>query len=188
MPNKTVFFCGPHTCGKTTILRTLKNEGFFQEIGSEIGKDIYYVRKIVTGEQGEDFEWEVTNLELERDKNFLNISGLVGIETWHPGNLAYVAVRNPNIINDLANAMKTSPLINSAIGIYLDISPDVIYERTKTFINKKEWAKNFYSEINKHLPMCFEKLKNKKKIIKINAEGNLEDIIKEIKMQILKFL
>ena len=188
MPNKTVFFCGPHTCGKTTILKTLKNEGFFKEIGSEIGKDIYYIRKLVTSEQSEDFEWEVTNLELERDKKFLNISGLVGIETWHPGNLAYVAVRNPQILDKIAEAMKKSPLINSAFGIYLDIPPNTIFQRTKTFKNNREWAQNFYSEINKHLPMCFEKLGLTERIIKIDASEDFDNVLSEVKSQIVKLL
>ena len=84
--------------------------------------------------------------------------------------------------------MKKSPLINSAFGIYLDIPPNIIFQRTKTFKNNKEWAKNFYSEINKHLPMCFEKLGLTERIIKIDASGDFDYVLSEVKSQILKFL
>ena len=188
MKNKIVFLCGPHTTGKTTILRTLKAENFFQEIGSEIGKDLYYERKLVTSTQDENFEWEVCNLELERDKKFSQIPGLIGIETWHPGNLAYAAVRNPAVIEKLAQQMKKSPLLNSAVGIYLDIPREVIFERTKTFQNDRDWAADFYSKINSLLPQCIEMLGLTERVFKMSATENFDVVLSKVRQKILQII
>lgn len=183
-----IFFCGPHTAGKTTILKTLKAENFFVEIGLEIGKELYYKRKLVTSEQGADFEFEVTNLELERDKKFLHTAGLVGVESWHVGNLAYATLRNPAIVDELAEKMKTSPLINFAKGIYLDVPCEKIFERTKTFADNRQWAAEFYSKINGFIPQCLEKLGLEKNFVKVDASRNFNSVINEVKLQISKML
>ena len=87
-----VFFCGPHCGGKTSILRDLYKEGIISEYGSEIGKDLFYQRHIDTALQGEDFEKEITNMEISRDNEYSRKQGVIGIESWHPGNLAYAMI------------------------------------------------------------------------------------------------
>ena len=184
MSDKIIFFCGPHTAGKTTILQRLKEENILQEIAPEIGKELYYKRKFITKAQNADFEIEVTEMELERDKKIFQGSSIVGVETWHPGNLAYATVRNPQIVDALAEKMKKSPLIDSAVGIYLDIPKDLIFQRTKTFQQDREWAADFYSKINSVLPQCFQKLGLSEKIIKIDATKNLEEVFEVVKIKI----
>ena len=98
MEQKIIFFCGPHCSGKTSILKALHQSNFISYYGLEIGKDLFYKRKLNTASQGEEYELEVTSLELERDFLIAPMKGIIGIETWHPGNLAYAMVRNPNIV------------------------------------------------------------------------------------------
>ena len=58
-------------------------------------------------------------LELERDNKLVNHDGIIGIETWHPGNLAYALVRNPDCVDDLIKLAKQSSLLPSAKGLWL---------------------------------------------------------------------
>ena len=181
---KAIFLCGPHTSGKTSILKRLKEEHFFQRIELEIGKELYYQRKFSTERQGEDFEREVTRLELERDRKITEVDHFVGIETWHPGNLAYAMVRNPHMVDELAERMKKSPLIDSIMGIYLDIPREIIFQRTKTFQADREWAADFYSKINGYLPQCIEKIGLSDRTIHLRATGTFEEVLMEVKTKI----
>ena len=110
-----MFICGPHASGKTSILRALERDNVITGCGYEIGKEIFYRDKGIPDKRDEAFEVELTKMELERDIYFANLPGVSASETWHPGNLAYVAVRNPKSFSRLAALMRTSAFLRTDI-------------------------------------------------------------------------
>lgn len=184
---KLVFICGTHATGKTSILKKLEASSIISERGSELGKDLYYQRNFKTEEQGAEFEKEIVELELERDNRIKEKEGIIAVETWHPGNLAYADIRNKEIIKELIEDVNSSPFIEKAIGIWLRVPIDEVIKRTKTFEDKKEWAREFYEEIDVNIGKFLKKLNllDKTYIVDANKSFNnvysdVEDIIKKI--------
>lgn len=182
-----IFFCGPHCSGKSSLLGALYNEGLFSFCGNEIGKELFYQRKFSTEEQDEQFEFEVSHDELKRDAECARMRGLIGIETWHPGNLAYAMVRNPNSVSKLISLMKESPLIPNAYGIRLTIPSEVIFARTKTFQDNRTWAADFYTKIDNCLDSCLVQLGLQNKCVHIDATQEFNIVMKEVKKTIESF-
>ena len=174
-----MFVCGPHCSGKTSLLKELYSRGFIGLRGSEIGKDLYYERKFHTENQSYEFEIEVASRELQRDRSFSTMEGFIGVETWHPGNIAYAAVRNPDSVSELIEMAKKSPFITDAIGIWLRIPKDVIKQRTQTFKDSKEWAGEFYNKIDSKLENILEELNLLSKTICIDANRPKVEVIDE---------
>lgn len=177
---RLIFVCGPHCSGKTSLLKELNSSGTIIGRGSEIGKDLYYERKFLTEAQNHDFEMEVATRELERDLYYANQDGVVGVETWHPGNIAYAAVRNPDSVSELMAMARKSPFINEATGIWLRIPKDVIEERTQTFRDSKEWAGEFYNKIDSKLEYILDNLGLLSKTICIDASKSKEEVLEEV--------
>lgn len=180
------YVCGAHCSGKTSILKDLYQEGVISERGSEIGKDIYYQRGIDTASQGEKFEIEITEMEVARDKEYMEKEGVIGIESWHPGNLAYAMVRNPSIVPKLIQRMKKSPLLSCSYGIHLCVSRENIYSRTKTFYENPEWAADFYTRIEKSLEEALKSLNLFEKCFIINSDRSYCDVYSDVKILIKK--
>jgi len=181
------FICGPHCSGKTSLLQTLKREGVLTQWGAEIGKELFYQRKFATEQQDAAFELEVTELELARDATYMAGDGLVGIETWHPGNLAYAAVRNPDALKMLVQRMKTSPLLPDIRGIRLSVSRDTILQRTHTFQGDREWAADFYSRIEGKLDECIQQLGLQDRVRWIDANRDFEVILRNVRLVLSDF-
>lgn len=178
---ESVFFCGPHCSGKTSILRALEHEGVLAQWEPEIGKELFYQRKFATEQQGIAFELEVTERELARDAICMVRKGLIGIETWHPGNLAYAAVRNPDAVEILVKRMKTSPLLSDVYGIRFSVSWDTIFRRTSTFRGDREWAADFYSKIEGKLDMCLHRLGLESRVRWIDANQDFDAVLRQVR-------
>lgn len=185
--SETIFFCGGHCAGKTSLLKTLTKEHVLDDWAFEIGKDLFYKRKLETATQGEAFEMEVSRLELERDLRLNNSEGLIGIETWHPGNLAYATVRNPDSVPKLIELIKKSPLLEKSQGIWLRVSAEKIFERTKTFNQNRSWAAEFYTKIDRAMARCLDALGLKDKVILVNADREFDLVYADVKLAIEKF-
>ena len=181
MDNQTlIYICGPHTAGKTSILKILKDDSTIDFTGGEIGKELYYERLLKTEEQNEDFELEVTQRELERDsfifrQKFKNSV----VESWHVGNLAYAMVRNPHSIEKLVTLINTSPFLQRSYGIWLRVSAENIIKRTKTFSKDKEWAAEFYTRIDSKMESCFQTL-NLSGYCVVDANRDFDIIMKDV--------
>lgn len=180
------FLCGPHTSGKTSILKRLVEDGILSTWGSEIGKELFYERRFSTAEQDENFEFEVTMKELTRDFIYRRKGLTVGIETWHPGNLAYATERNPGFVDTLIRHMKTSPFLETAFGIRFTISQENIIKRTQTFKNDVEWAGMFYSRIGEQLEACIGRLGLARNCVTVDANTELEEVYRVVKTIITK--
>lgn len=176
-----MFICGPHASGKTSILRALERDNIITGCGYEIGKEIFYRDKGIPDKRDEAFEVELTKMELERDIYFANLPGVSMSETWHPGNLAYVAVRNPKSFRRLSALMRTSPLIDTAWGIKLLTTPEQMHERTKTFIDNKEWAVDFHSRVGEKIDECLYELGLMARTITLDTSGGLEHVVERVK-------
>jgi hypothetical protein len=172
-----VFVCGAHATGKTSLLRRLAGAGVITRRGAEIGKDLYYERRLETDTQGPGFEWEVAIRELARDVAFCGCPGPIGIETWHPGNLAYAAVRNPLTVERLAAQVRRSPLLARARGIWLRMPADFIKERSRTFADRADWAADFYRRIDLELGTCLDLLRLRERTVEVDARGQLEEVV-----------
>ena len=176
-----MFICGPHASGKTSILRALERDNIITGCGYEIGKEIFYRDKGIPDKRDEAFEVELTKMELERDMYFANLPGVSMSETWHPGNLAYVAVRNPKSFRRLSALMRTSPLIDTAWGIKLLTTPEQMHERTKTFSDNKEWAVDFHSRVGEKIDDCLYELGLMARTITLDTSGGLDYVVERVK-------
>lgn len=182
-----IFLCGAHCAGKTSMLKALTEAHVLDGWQFEIGKDLFYKRKLKTAIQGEAFELEVTDRELQRDAELIRAAGLIGIETWHPGNLAYAMIRNPDSVPKLIALMKTSPLLERAHGIWLRVSPENIFARTKTFNQDRTWAAEFYTKIDGVTARCLQELGLENKVVEIDANGNFDSVVDNVKLAIENF-
>ncbi len=187
---KLFFICGAHCAGKTSIIKKLYNENKVDFAGYEIGKQFYYERKkngFKTESADVNFEFEVFEAEAERDIYLNNNKGKFVVETWHPGNLAYVFERSPNYFNDMLQKAYDNIFLldNMEIqGIWLNVSKENIYKRTKTFADNKEWAVDFYTRINNYIGLALDELGllNKVKIVDANKsfENTYQKVLKII--------
>lgn len=173
-----IFVCGIHSCGKTTLLQYLKQNAHVSFKGTEIGKDLFYQRKLHPEDQDVAFELEIARRELERDNTIMGKNGVVAVESWHPGNLAYAHVRNPSCVNNLIDLTINSPLLPFAHGIWLRMPPAEIKKRSKTFKNDTEWAIKFYKKIDQNIERSLKSLNLYDRTIVINALQPTSKIIK----------
>jgi hypothetical protein len=177
---KLFYICGAHCCGKSTILKRLEQNGDITLRGSEIGNDLFRERLFLTEEANEDFEFEVAHLELQRDFEIVNSKGIVGVETWHPGNIAYAAIRNPTIVSSLLEIARKSPFIDQAYGVWITIDKGVIKKRTKLFQERTDWAPDFYSRINSQIEVCLRLLKLMDRVEIIDGNESIETVINDV--------
>ena len=92
---------GPHGAGKSTLGKALARElqlPFHEEVGWELARDASWRSAEQTAEHSaEAFDVEVFRRELQRDLAWARGQPRV-VETWHPGNLAYAALRSPRAV------------------------------------------------------------------------------------------
>lgn len=184
MDNLPIFFCGPHCSGKTSILKDLHKEGLLSEIGLEIGKELFYQRHIDTASQGEEFEKEITQMEIKRDVEYAKRRGTIGIESWHSGNLAYAMVRNQSVVPYLLQEIKKSPMLPLAYGICFHVSWENIFLRTQTFKGSQKWAADFYTQIGSCLNECLNHLGLMEKCVFVDANRPYGDVYSDVRMAV----
>ncbi len=180
------FICGAHCAGKTSIIKKLYNDNVINFAGYEIGKEFYYERKkngFNTQTAIVDFEYEVLSAELERDRYLNELEGKFVVETWHPGNLAYVYERSPeyykSILHEVNNNIWLLDNLNIK-GIWLEVSKANIYKRTKTFKENRMWAADFYNRLNSYIGLSIYSLGLENKVIRVDANDSLENTYKKV--------
>lgn len=106
-----VVVVGPHAVGKSSTCRALARRlglPFDPEIGAELAQDpTWRAQDGLAEDPQERFDREVLAREIARDRQRL---GPAVVETWHPGNLAYAAQRNPRVAADGLAALRRHPL------------------------------------------------------------------------------
>lgn len=184
-PDKLFFICGPHCAGKTSIIRRLKEDGVAGYTGHEIGKELFYEQQkngFRPDDHRNDFEELVHSAEINRDKLIHNRKGIKVIETWHPGNLAYVLVRSSHLYESFISRVKSeSPVFNvNLTGIRLSLDPELISKRTRTFSENPAWAVDFYRKIENILDKPIHDLNLDKRTHIVDASGNFDAVYNQV--------
>ena len=108
-PVHTLVLIGPHGSGKTTLGLCLGNQLGWRrdvEIGEVLRREALSRNDNAHALASQpDFDLEVTRAELRRDAASI---GPRIIETWHPGNLAYAQLRNPDLAKHLEPVLRNA--------------------------------------------------------------------------------
>ena len=98
-----ILLLGPHGAGKTTLGRALSKHcgwAFHEELGKTLANDPTFRPPSVRAcELQPTFDREVFAREMERDFLFdaVQREQVRIVETWHPGNFGYAALRSPEV-------------------------------------------------------------------------------------------
>jgi hypothetical protein len=179
-----LFVCGPHAAGKTSVLTALHTARVLTFVGPEIGKQLFSERRLDTAAQPAEFEIEVTRNELARDRRLADMNGVIAVETWHPGNLAYAAVRNPACVPVVSRIARRSPLLARAGGVWLRIPPVRVAERTPLFGDRAKWAADFYARVDANIGSALESLGLMGRTVRIDAQAPLDEVVARVKAAI----
>lgn len=91
--------------GKTTLAEFISQQDsryvFYPEIGRKVREEVDYN----TLQSGDAFDREVMRREFERDNLIIDEVKIPLIETWHTGNIGYVAARSPQLLNTYVSAL-----------------------------------------------------------------------------------
>lgn len=187
MKKTILVFNGIHGAGKTTLAKNLAERHpstfiFYPEIGGQLRQEVDYNSL----ESGEDFDREVMRRELERDEMIiLQSPGKIPlIETWHFGNIGYVAVRSPGLISEYIRALKIQLQFFRPIPVFVDISWQVFRSRITERIKPTQVEEliNFYRGISDEIRGIYNEFNID--YILIRNDGELNKSIKLLEGEI----
>lgn len=120
---KIFVFNGIHGSGKTTLVENFALQHpetyvFYPEVGRRLREEVDYNSL----ESGEDFDREVMRRELERDRLLLAETRIPLVETWHIGNIGYLAARSPRLIAEYEATLKKQLIFFDPVAVFVDIS------------------------------------------------------------------
>jgi adenylate kinase family enzyme len=127
---KIFVFNGIHGSGKTTLAENLALQHpetyvFYPEVGRKLREEVDYNSL----ESGEDFDREVMRRELERDKLLLAETRIPLVETWHIGNIGYLAARSPQLITEYDATLRKQLGFFDPVAVFVDISWQTFRQR-----------------------------------------------------------
>jgi adenylate kinase family enzyme len=127
---KIFVFNGIHGSGKTTLAENLALQHpetyvFYPEVGRKLREEVDYNSL----ESGEDFDREVMRRELERDKLLLAETRIPLVETWHIGNIGYLAARSPQLITEYEATLRKQLGFFDPVAVFVDISWQAFRQR-----------------------------------------------------------
>jgi thymidylate kinase len=175
---KIVVFNGIHGSGKTTVARLAAEKlgaRFFCEIGGQLRNEVNYNCL----ESSEPFDQEVIRRELDRDRALIGSNCLPLVETWHPGNLAYIFTRSPRLAIGYLDKIKNQLNQLDPIIVHLSIAPDTFLRRATEKVAKDQLPElqAFYQEIERNLFLAYRALGISP--IVISNDGALEDAVEQ---------
>jgi len=179
---KTIYvFNGRHGAGKTTLAKNLAERypdifAFYPEIGRQVREEVSYNAL----QSGMDFDIEVMRRELERDHNLLTETKIPLVETWHIGNIGYLAARSPDLIPEYKTYLIEQLRLFKPRAIFVEISDDVfrsrITERIKSDqVNRLIEFYDIITQTTRHLYRDFNI-----PFITINNEGLLREVMAKL--------
>ncbi len=126
-PPRFVVLTGMHTSGKTTASRLLSSIGYLAhgEIGWAHRQAILDARdgELLVGQELDGFDRTILGCELLRDEFISSARSLRhSVESWHIGNLAYAAVRSPDVVPALEAAFFDRSLQMKPLVIHLTVN------------------------------------------------------------------
>lgn len=127
---KIFVFNGIHGSGKTTLAENLALQHpetyvFYPEVGRKLREEVDYNSL----ESGEDFDRVVMRRELERDKFLLAETRIPLVETWHIGNIGYLAARSPQLITEYEVTLRKQLGFFDPVAVFVDISWQTFRQR-----------------------------------------------------------
>lgn len=127
---KIFVFNGIHGSGKTTLAENLALQHpetyvFYPEVGRKLREEVDYNSL----ESGEDFDREVMRRELERDKLLLTETRIPLVETWHIGNIGYLAARSPQLITEYEVTLRKQLEFFDPVAVFVNISWQTFRQR-----------------------------------------------------------
>lgn len=130
-----VVLVGPHGAGKTTFGRHLARQTgwpFHDEIGKALAQDPKFRPKERTAaDRQPDFDLEVYTREVARDVAFEaeHRDSVRVVETWHPGNLAFAALRSPRVVLTMTPYVRFGVDWTRVVLVPLEASREVLEAR-----------------------------------------------------------
>lgn len=144
---KIIIFNGIHGAGKTSLAQELCQRfrsrfQFFSEVGGQIRQEVSY--NVL--ESGDNFDKQVMSREFTRDKMVLKCVSVPIIETWHPGNLAFIHQRSPGMFEEYGKRFGRALLVFDPYCFLILISPVTFMSR----ITDKNVSAHQFIELKKY--------------------------------------
>jgi hypothetical protein len=131
MISETLVLVGCHGAGKSTLghrLAVRLGYDFHDEIGLRLASDPARRPPDRTAADAQyTFDRAVFDAELQRDFASVGVSRVV--ETWHPGNLAYAALRSPAVVVEYLTRLQVWPRGGRVRAIVVEASDAVLAAR-----------------------------------------------------------
>ncbi len=130
MTKKQIFVLnGIHGSGKTSLAQHLvQNDqrlAYFPEIGRQLREEVEYNCL----QSGEEFDLEVMRRELERDAYLISEPRIPLVETWHFGNIGYVAARSQGILDRYTRALVGQLKLFDPVCLFIRIDWETFQSR-----------------------------------------------------------
>ncbi|GIW63329.1 MAG: hypothetical protein KatS3mg091_131 [Patescibacteria group bacterium] len=182
---KIIVFNSIHGAGKTTLAKNLALQDpetyiFYPEVGGELRKEVNYNCL----ESGEDFDREVMRRELARDEFLLAEERIPLIETWHIGNIRYLAARSPELIAQYKDALRRQLVFFDPVAVFVQISWQTFKQRISERIQPSQVEEliQFYKLISTKIFNIYQELGIP--YILINNEGKLDKVLLVLRREI----
>lgn len=166
---------GIHGAGKSIhgIMLSERNGGKFQyfpEIGGILRKQVDY--NVL--QSGVIFDRMVHEQELLRDKEVIACRSIPIVETWHIGNLAYIAERSPSLVEAAKQTLKEQLQVIEPISLLFEITSETFKQRVTERINPDQIGALviFYQAILNNIYRIYEEFSIAYEIIQNN--GSIE--------------
>lgn len=182
---KIFVFNGIHGSGKTTLAENLalqhpETYAFYPEIGRKLREEVNYNSL----DSGENFDREAMRREIERDKLLLTETRIPLVETWHIGNIGYLAARSPQLITEYEVNLRKQLELFDPTAVFIDISWQTFRQRISENIqpSQVEELVNFYKLIAAKTFDIYRELGITR--VLINNEGKLDEGILALRREI----
>jgi len=120
---------GIHASGKSTLAQALAKAvpglKYFHEIGGELRQQVQFNALASV----EAFDQEVMRRELSRDCKLVALRETPVVETWHIGNMAYVATRSPQLLGQYRKILAEQLRSFHPFGIIVHITRESFLRR-----------------------------------------------------------
>lgn len=151
-----IVLAGPHGAGKTTLGLGLAQElgvEFQPEIGRQLAEDRHWRPAGCDASMAQlGFDLEVVRRELRRDAAW-PCDRLRVVETWHPGNLAYLLARSPALATWAIPQMVAACRRRPSLVVMVDCADDVLKCR-----QSEPGERRFFTAVGRDARRCAQLL------------------------------
>lgn len=177
---KIFVFNGVHGSGKSTLAKLITQQNkdlvYFHEIGGQLRQEVEYNSL----QSSEDFDNEVMRRELLRDNQLFSCLGTPVVETWHTGNIGYVAARSPRLLDDCKRLLSKQLEIFEPRCVLVEVGWDIFRQRVTEKIspNQMEQLIDFYKIISEQTQSLYDEFNIR--YFTVKNEGSLQEGLKRL--------